>query len=48
MGKIYNFLGLTSGFINNAQNDFERKKITIVILHMQQIVSSVLIILEII
>ena len=26
MGKIYNFLGLTSGFINNAQNDFERKK----------------------
>ena len=26
MGKIYNFLGLTSGFINNDQNDFERKK----------------------
>ena len=26
MGKIYNFLGLTSGFINNAQTDFERKK----------------------
>ena len=26
MGQIYNFLGLTSGFINNDQNDFERKK----------------------
>ena len=26
MGKIYNFLGLTSGYINNDQNDFERKK----------------------
>ena len=26
MGQIYNFLGLTSGFINNDQNDLERKK----------------------
>ncbi len=26
MGQIYNLLGLTSGFINNDQNDFERKK----------------------
>ncbi len=26
MGQIYNFIGLTSGFINNDQNDFERKK----------------------
>ncbi len=26
MGQIYNFLGLTSGFINNDQNDQERKK----------------------
>jgi preprotein translocase subunit SecA len=26
MGKIYSFLGLTSGFINNDQNDHERKK----------------------
>ena len=26
MGEIYNFLGLTSGFINNDQNDLERKK----------------------
>jgi len=26
MGIIYNFLGITSGFINNDQNDFERKK----------------------
>ena len=26
MGEIYNFLGLTSGFINNYQNDIERKK----------------------
>ena len=26
MGQIYNFLGLTSGFINNDQNDVERKK----------------------
>jgi len=25
MGKIYNFLGMTSGFINNDQNDRERK-----------------------
>ena len=22
MGEIYNFLGLTSGFINNDQNDY--------------------------
>ncbi len=26
MGKIYNFLGMSSGFINNDLNDFERKK----------------------
>ncbi len=26
MGKIYNLLGLTSGYINNDQNDIERKK----------------------
>jgi preprotein translocase subunit SecA len=26
MGEIYNFLGLTSGFINNDQNDYERKE----------------------
>ncbi len=26
MGEIYNFLGLTSGFINNDQDDTERKK----------------------
>jgi len=26
MGEIYNFLGLSSGFINNDQNDHERKK----------------------
>ena len=26
MGEIYNFLGITSGFINNNQNDFERQK----------------------
>ena len=26
MGEIYNFLGLTSGYINNDQTDFERKK----------------------
>ena len=26
MGIIYNFLGLTSGYINNDQNDYERKK----------------------
>ena len=24
-GKIYNFLGVSSGFINNDQNDLERK-----------------------
>ena len=27
MGKIYNFLGLSSGFINNDQDDHERKKL---------------------
>ena len=26
MGKIYNFLGLTSGFINNDHNDLQRKE----------------------
>ena len=26
MGKIYNFLGIKSGFINNYQNDVERKE----------------------
>ena len=26
MGEVYNFLGLTSGYINNDQNDYERKK----------------------
>ncbi|MDA7552222.1 preprotein translocase subunit SecA [Candidatus Pelagibacter sp.] len=26
MSKIYNFLGLESGYINNEQDDFERKK----------------------
>ena len=26
MGKIYKFLGLASGYINNEQDDFERKK----------------------
>ncbi len=26
MGQIYNFLGLSSGFINNDQDDIERKK----------------------
>ncbi|MDB9811363.1 preprotein translocase subunit SecA [Candidatus Pelagibacter sp.] len=26
MGKIYEFLGLTSGYINNDQDDYERKK----------------------
>ena len=48
MGEIYNFLGITSGFINNYQDDDERKKIIIVILHMQRIVNLDLIILEII
>jgi len=26
MGEIYNFLGMKSGYINNEQNDFDRKK----------------------
>ena len=26
MGQIYNFLGLSSGYINNDQDDHERKK----------------------
>ena len=46
--SIYNFLGLTCGFINNDQNDFERKKIIIVTSPMQLIASSVLTILKII
>ena len=37
-------LGLTSGYINNDQNDEERKKIIIVMSHTQQIVNLVLII----
>ena len=44
MGEIYNFLGLKAGYINNDQDDFVRKKITIAILLMQLIVSLVLII----
>ena len=39
MGKIFNFLGVSSGYINNEQNDIERKKIMIVILLTQQIVN---------
>ena len=46
MGKIYNFLGLKAGYINNGQSDEERKKIIIVILLMQQIQNLVLIILR--
>ena len=30
MGMIYNFLGLTSGYINNDQDDIKEKKIIIV------------------
>ena len=37
MKSIYNFLGLTAGYINNDQTDEERKKIIIVILLMQLI-----------
>ena len=48
MGEIYNFLGMSSGFINNDQNDDERKKITIVTSLMQLIVNLVLITYEII
>ena len=47
MGQIYNFLGLTSGFINNYQDDYEKKKIIIVILHTRPTVNWVSIILEI-
>ena len=28
MGQIYKFLGLSAGFINNDQDDYERKKMT--------------------
>ena len=44
MGQIYNFLGLSSGFINNYQDDAERKKTIIVILPMQLTVNWALII----
>ena len=30
MGEIYNFLGLSSGYINNDQDDMKEKKIIIV------------------
>ena len=30
MGQIYNFLGLTSGFINNYQDDYERDRKSVV------------------
>ena len=33
--EIYKFLGLSSGYINNDQDDYERKKNYILILHMQ-------------
>ena len=39
MGKIYNFLGVTCGYINSGQNDEERKKTICVILLMQQTVN---------
>ena len=39
MGEIYKFLGLTSGYINNDQDDLKEKKIIILILHMQLIVN---------
>ncbi len=43
MGKIYKFLGLTAGYINNNQTDEERKeKITTAILLMQLIRNLVL------
>ena len=35
MGEIYKFLGLTSGYINNNQDDYERKKNYNFILHTQ-------------
>ena len=44
MGEIYNFLGLSSGFINNDQDDLERKKIITVISLMQLTVNLALII----
>ena len=44
MGKVFNFLGVTTGCITNELNDVERKKITTVILLMQQTMSSDLII----
>ena len=39
MGKIYNYLGISTGCITNDLDDFIRKKITRVILLMQQIMN---------
>ena len=44
MGKIYNFLGVSCGYINSGQSDAERKKIMLMILLTQQIVNLGLII----
>ena len=44
MGKVFNYLRISTGCITNNQEDNERKKITHVILLMQQIMNLVLII----
>ena len=39
MGKVFNYLGVTTGCITNDLTDDERKKIMPAILHMQQIMN---------
>ena len=38
-GKSFNYLGISTGCIINSLSDDERKKIMLVILHMQQIMN---------
>ena len=44
MGKVFNYLGVSTGCITNNLNDGERKKIIYVISHMQLIMNLDLII----
>ena len=42
MGKVFNYLGISTGCIISNLEDYERKKIMHVMLHMPQIMNLVL------
>ena len=44
MGKVFNYLGVSTGCITNDLDDMKEKKIIIMILHMPQIMNLDLII----